>query len=224
MKIKIILSALFCSLLIMAQSDNSGRQIIWKINGTKAIGNDSTIKIGNPTAVITEADTVLRFNGSGDGLMVYSNPLSGAGEFTVEVIFMPDSASSEKNHEQRYLHIQQSQNRRILMELRLAKDNKWFLDTFIKSDTSSKTLYSENMIHPTGRWYNAALVYKNGIMKDFVNGKKELEGKVNFIPMDSGIISIGVRQDLRSWFNGKIKEIRFTKKALSPSDFIKAGN
>lgn len=156
--------------------------------------------------------------------MVYANPLSGADEFTVEVIFMPDSSSAEKNHEQRFVHIQQSQNRRILIELRLAKNNKWFLDTFIKSDTSSKTLYSENITHPTGKWYNASLVYKDGMMTDYVNGNKELEGKVNFVPMDSGRISLGVRQDLRSWFKGKIKEIRFTKRALSPKDFMKTGN
>ena len=224
MTIKTIILVLFLSVIIVAQSNKTGGSVIWKINAVSDIGQNTTGKIGNPETIIAGKDSAVRFNGINDGLMVQSNPLSGAKEFTVEVIFKPAKASFDKNHEQRFVHIQESPSKRILIELRITREGKWFLDTFLKSDTSSKTLYSEDITHATGKWYCAALVYKNGIMRDYVNGKEEHWGNVNFIPMKDGKVSIGVRQDLRSWFKGEIKEIRFTKEALSPSEFLSVKN
>ena len=224
MKFKIIFAVFFFGIIIRAQSNNIRGSVTWRINGVKSIAGNITEKIGVPVKVVTGSDTVIRFNGKSDGLMVYSNPIAGAEEFTVEVIFKPDSASFEKNHEQMFVHIQERPSKRILIELRITEKGRWFLDTFIKSDTSSKTLYSDDVTHPVNKWYCAALVYKDGLMKDYVNGKEEHRGKVNYIPMKDGKISIGVRQDLRSWFKGEIKEIRFTKKALPPSDFLNPVN
>ena len=198
MKLKILILSLSFITLIFARKTDSQGQVIWKINSTSKIADNAVKKIGTPEAVAAGKDTVVRFNGKSDGLMVDANPLSGAKEFTVEIMFKPAEAAFAENHEQRFLHIQRTPARRVLIELRITKEGKWFLDTFLKSDTSSRTLYSEDITHPTGRWYCAELVYKNGIMKDYVDGKEEHSGRVNFLPMKDGKISIGVRKDLRS--------------------------
>ena len=68
--------------------------------------------------------------------------------------------------------------------------------------------------HPADQWYWVALVYDDKKMLSYVNGKKELEGIVDFPPMTSGDISIGVRLNKVNWFKGLIKEIRFHPAAL----------
>jgi hypothetical protein len=47
-----------------------------------------------------------------------------------------------------------------------------------------------------------------------VDGELELAGEVPFTPMTTGRTSIGVRQNLVSWFKGAIAEVRFTPAAL----------
>jgi hypothetical protein len=56
--------------------------------------------------------------------------------------------------------------------------------------------------------------YDGKKMKSFVNGKKELEGEINFSAMTEGKISLGVRLNKVDWFKGQIKEIRFHPEAL----------
>ena len=222
--ILIIVSFVICAMNLNAQSKDSLKVITWHINNVTSINGHATEKIGYPKVISDNKNKSVLFNGLNDGLIVDSNPLSGAKEFTIEVIFKPDSSSSQANKEQRFVHVQESKDKRILIELRLANNNSWFLDTFIKSDTSSRTLYSQKIIHPVNGWYHVALVYKDGSMKDYVNCEEELSGNVNYVPMTGGKISIGVRQDFRSWFKGEIKTIRFTNRALKPYGFMSLKN
>lgn len=122
-----------------------------------------------------------------------------------------------------FFHLRSGENdtRRILIELRLLSNNRWSLDTFIKSENSSRTLLDTiNFSHPVNEWRHVALTYKNGIMNHYVNGKHELSGKVNYLPIENGQISIGARQDPRSWFKGMIKLVKFSNHVLEPSEFI----
>jgi Concanavalin A-like lectin/glucanases superfamily len=195
--------------------------VTWYLNRLDSIGGYSAAIIGDPQ--IVKDDKAILFDGINDGLIVHGNPLDKVNSFSIEIILKPLSSSSPENKEQRFFHIQSHANEdcRILVELRLVGDNKWFLDTFIKSGSSDCTLYSENFVHDVNKWHHIALIYENGVMQDFVNGKKELEGKVDFIPIEDGNVSIGTRMNKRSWYKGLISKIKFTPNAIEPEKFMK---
>jgi hypothetical protein len=115
--------------------------------------------------------------------------------------------------------MEQSDDHRLLIELRLTDDNQWFLDTFIKAGDSARVLYAEEYPHPIGPWYHAALVVKNGEMRHYVNGVLEMAGSVDYVPVSGGRTSVGVRLNRRSWFKGAIHELRVTPRALEPDGF-----
>lgn len=196
---------------------------VWSLSNQDSIaGLKTTYLIDKPKKIKTHFGESLYFDGINDGLLINHNPIPSYSNFTIEILFMPDSSSNLDNYEQRFLHIKNSDDsRRILLELRLVRKNKWSLDTFIKSGNSRCTLLDTSIQHQTNKWYHVALTYSDGIMKHYVNGKKELEGKVDFQPIDKeATISIGVRQNLKSWYKGTISYISFTNKALNPEEFL----
>jgi hypothetical protein len=194
--------------------------VLWLIDNTNSIGDTTTTKLGDPTVIETELGSAVEFDGIDDGLIVDSNPLAYADSFTIEVIFNPYEASLSTNEEQRFIHIQESSDRRILIELRLTESGEWFLDTFIKDGNSSCVLYASDFLHAINKWYHAALVYKDGIMTHYVNGIFEKTGNVQYSKMTSGQTSIGVRMNQVSWFKGAIRSLRVIHKALEPEDFV----
>ena len=96
-----------------------------------------------------------------------------------------------------------------MMELRLTAAGQWALDTFLLSGTSQSALLDQKRLHPAGRWHWAALRYSEGRMESFVDGRKELEGRVDFKPMKPGRTSVGVRLNRVYWYKGAIREIIF---------------
>jgi len=219
-KYTFFISALFLT-IAQAQIDSvESYSTLWTIDNIERIADTSTTVYGEPHVIETEIASAVAFDGLDDGLLVDDNPLNNAEEFTVEVLFKPDSSSLAANIEQRFVHIQESDERRILIELRLTDDNQWFLDTFIKDGTSSLALYAEEYPHPIGGWYHAALVYKDGKMRHYVNGLEELSGDVQYSKMTSGKTSLAVRQNLVSWYKGAISILKVTHEALAPDDFL----
>jgi hypothetical protein len=194
---------------IYSQIDTSST--IWILDRTDNIGGFNTAKLTElPVPIETPQGKSLLFDGVNRALIVKGNPLGSSKSFTIEILFRPDTASAITNKEQRYLHIRSSadDNRRVMMELRIISKTRWTIDTYIKSETSSCTLLDDttkasSYSHPVGPWYHAALVYENGIMKHFVNGIEELGGQVFYVPIENGQISIGARQDPKSWFKGQ---------------------
>lgn len=217
--ISIILLLLILSFQIFAQNR---REIIWNLDNLEKIGGMPISLFGNPSLVKDKDGYSIRFNGIGDGIIVNACPIEGDSTFTIEVIFRPDTTKKIENKEQRFLHIQNivDDSRRLLIELRIADDKNWFLDTYIRSENSNLTLYAEKFVHPLNEWHHAALVYHKGTMKHFVNGKEEMQGAVKFLPIKNGCVSIGMRMNKRSFFKGDIKLIRFTNQALQPEQFL----
>jgi hypothetical protein len=76
------------------------------------------------------------------------------------------------------------------------------------------TLLDRGKLHAADQWHWVALVFDGETMAHYVNGRKELEGKVAFRPMTRGRMSIGVRLNKVSWYKGCIREIRLTPRAL----------
>lgn len=190
----------------------SAAPLIWRLDDLTHLDTHPLEVLGHPRVVKEAASSSIHFDGIGDGIFVPVNPLATLAEFTVEVLVKPESGGPE---EQRFFHLQDEQENRGLLELRLHKDG-WAVDSFLYSakNKSQCPLLDRSKLHPVDRWAWVALVYANGKMAHYVNGIKELEGAVNFSPMGAGKTSIGVRQNKVFWFKGGIAEIRIYPRAL----------
>lgn len=193
-----------------------GGEVFWRIETPQSVGGNSVEVLGAPKPIGAGWGTVLEFDGKDDGLIVQANPLAGLKSFTVEIVFRPDPDGPP---EQRFLHFQEADDHRALIETRVTGDGNWFLDTFLKSGEPEKTLYAKEHLHRAGRWFHAALTYDGKLMRHFVNGALELEGEVSFKPMTGGKTSIGCRMNRVYWFKGAIASVRVSPGALEPEAF-----
>lgn len=201
---------------IMKTEEKTGRTE-WKLAGiVNQIPDGTTIK-GKPCIVDGKYGRSVEFNGSSDVIFIDRNPVSGLHALTIEVIFQPLKGGG---FEQRFLHLGETQGDRILLELR-ATESHWYFDAFISTGEEKCTLIDPERLHPLNEWYHIAYVINNGLLETYVNGIKELEGKIVMSPVNGNKTSIGARQNEVSWFRGSIFKIRFTTKALAPKDFIK---
>jgi hypothetical protein len=192
--------------------------VTWVLDRVSDVAGLPTKAIGHPT-VSSEGGPSLVFDGANDGLFVETNPLQGLTRFTVEAIIEP---AKDGAAEQRFFHMQETgADVRALLELRLDPDGTWCLDTFLRqSATSSRTLIDRTKRHPAGAWHAVALVYDGVMMSHYVDGVKEAEGPVSFVSDGAGRTSVGVRQNLVSWFKGRIRTIRVTSSPLAPEQML----
>lgn len=207
----------FILLLFVFNSFSQTSSTLWIVDNLTEIGGHTTQILGNPKIINTDIGTAVEFDGIDDGIIVNNNPMAGVTAFTIEVIFKP---YSDGGVEQRFLHFQQDDNNRILIELRNNSNTNWSLDTFIKSGASNKTLLDYAFTHNLNTWHHAALTYKNGIMSHYVNGNKELEGNVTYQTVTNGQTSLGMRLNQVSWYKGAIRAVKITNDVISPDDFI----
>jgi hypothetical protein len=181
---------------------------VWKLDDVKKIGGHATEVIGAPRA----ADGAAVFDGAHDGVFVPEIPLAGAKEFTIEILFSPAEGGPEA---QRFFHLQDKADWRVMIEVRLDGKGSWWLDTYLGAPKGGTPLIDPKRAHPTNQYYWAAVRYDGNTMTSFVNGAQELEATgVKFGPLGPGTISLGVRQNKVYWFKGAIKEVRFTPAVL----------
>ena len=182
--------------------------IVWKVDDVKKIGGHATEVIGAPRVV----DGAAVFDGAHDGVFVPADPLDGAAQFTIEILFSPAEGGPEA---QRFFHLQDAAESRVMIETRLDGKGGWWLDTFLGSAQGGTPLIDPKRVHKTDAWYWAAVRYDGKTMMHFVNAEKELEATdVKFGPLGPGKLSLGVRQNKVFWFKGAIREVRFTPAAL----------
>lgn len=199
---------------------------IWLINSLEKIGDAPVTVQGNPQLIDTALGKVVSFDGDGDRLLVDKNPLVGATEFTIEIIFNPADVFP-KNTEPRFFHIEavDNPNRRLTVELRLNDAQQWYLDAYIKSEKSQLNLIDSTRVHPIGKWTHAAITYKNREFISYVNGKKELMGQIDYLPIAATAkTSIGARMNQIHWFKGEIAQVRISHRALNPLEFLSVAN
>ncbi|WP_438479850.1 LamG domain-containing protein [Oleiharenicola lentus] len=204
------------SLVLMATAVETDKApVIWQLHSPTRVGHHLTAVLGTPVAQAEVAGPAVFFNGVTDGIFVPENPLAGAEQFTIEILFKP---ASDGPAEQRFFHLQDDAGSRVLFETRMA-DGKWALDTFLYSVESTKklALLDRTKTHPAGTWTWVALVYADGRLTHFINGEKELEGEIVFPPTRAGLVSLGVRQNKVYWFKGGLREVRFHRTALTPA-------
>ncbi|GEM_PF-884895 len=218
---KISLVFFVSCICLRAQTEKEQLNFSWPIDNLSNIGGYPVTVFGKPEVKEFPEGTAVIFNGIDDGLIIQGCPINKSSEFTIEIIFKPDSAFPN-NIEQRFVHIQQPslESRRILLELRLNANNGWSVDTHIRADSTHLTSLAKDYPHPMNRWYHIAFVYTNGVAAHYVNGVKEMSGSVSYIPVDSAYISLGMRMDKRSFFKGAIRTVRLSRRALRPSEFL----
>jgi hypothetical protein len=191
--------------------------IDWSFTQLDAIGGHKATLVGTPRLKEVGSEKVVEFDGQ-SAIVLNVNPLAGLSRFTAEIVFQPYAGGAK---EQRFWHCQEEgSDNRLLFELRLTDDNRWFLDSFIKSGPGNFTLYAENSLHAVGPWYHAAVVMDGTTMRHFVNGVEELSTPIAFQPQTSGQCSFGARLNRVSWYRGAIKRIRVTPAVLKPDAFL----
>lgn len=150
----------------------------------------------------------MEFDGVDDGLLVDANPIAGLERFTIEVVFEP---AADGPDEQRFLHIEETAApNRAILELRMLPGARWALDTYLRSGDAALTLLDRTLAHAAATWHVAALTWDGRTMAHYVDGRRELSGRVAFTPLGAGRTSIGVRQNRVSWFKGRIRQIRMS--------------
>lgn len=205
----------FCFIMIGGKSSNSTiKEWISEdiLNSPDSLGT----VLGCPQLIDSKYGKVVRFDGFKDAIFFNQMPLKDLRQFTIEVIFYPES---EGSFEQRFFHCGEVNGPRVLLETR-SNEKFWYFDAFIKSELSQKALIEEHYTHLLNHWYHVAFIVDNGSLKTFVNGEKELEAKIDMVPLQNGITSIGARQNKVSWFKGSIYKIRISSTVLSKDEFL----
>jgi len=210
----ILLAAALCA-AALAQSTT------WRFDDPRRIGGHATEVLGDPKVIDTPLGKAILFDGKDDAVFVPAHPLADAATFTWEAIFRPDGGAFE----QRWFHLAEQANgadtgNRMLFEIRVV-NGQWYLDSFAATKTGSKALLNREHLHPVGEWYHVASVYDGKTFRNYVNGKLEGSGEVQFAPQGNGRSSIGVRINKVNYFQGAVHLARFTKRALSASEFLK---
>jgi hypothetical protein len=192
--------------------------VVWTLDRLDTIGGHPVQVVGSPRIVVADGERVLEFDGVRDGLIVNANPLAGLARFTIEVVFAPAPDGPE---EQRFLHVEESgTGNRALIELRMLPGAKWCLDTYLRHGEANLTLIDRDRTHSAGQWHAAALTFDGTTMTHYVDRVRQGGGGVAFVPLKDGQTSIGVRQNLVSFFKGRIRLVRFTPEALAASALL----
>lgn len=213
----ILVAALACGAAGAAQDTGAQASQVWTFDRLDRLGGHQTTVLGGPRVVDTPVGKAIEFDGVDDALVVDVHPLEGARTFTWEAIFRPDGG----DREQRWFHLQETgSENRMLFEIRVAGD-RWYLDSFNFSTTGTATLMNRSSLHPLGAWYHVAAVYDGKVFSNYVNGVRDGQAEVELSPQGSGRSSIGVRINMVNYFKGAIHLARFTRRALSPDEFLK---
>ena len=75
-------------------------------------------------------------------------------------------------------------------------------------------------LHPLRRWHHVAAVYDGTTFSNYVDGVKQGEAQVTLAPQGRGRTSVGVRINLVDYFKGAVHSSRFTRRALTPAEFL----
>lgn len=197
----------------------------WVFDRLSDIGGVATRMEGQPQLVDSPWGKAVRFDGVDDALFIDEHPLAGAATFTIEALFRPDGGAFE----QRWLHLASDESEapvpgggtpgtRFLFEIRVV-GNEWYLDAFARGPGYNQALMFPDKRFPVGQWFHVAQTFDGTTYRAYVNGVLQGEAPLAFTPQGPGRSSVGVRINRVNWFNGAVREARFTPRGLTPSEF-----
>lgn len=200
-------------------------QKLWTFDSLTTVAGMPAVAEGGPALVASPWGPAAKFDGVDDVLFIEEHPLAGASTWTIEALFRPDGGAFE----QRFLHLAENETpreaqppvgTRFLFEIRVV-ENEWYLDAFTKGPTYNHTLIFPEKRFPVGRWHHVAQTYDGITYRSFVDGVLQGEAPLAFTPQGPGRTSVGARMNRVSWFNGAIREARFTPRGLTPDQFTR---
>jgi hypothetical protein len=206
-----------------AVMDQPSEGVMWTFDRLENIGGHKTTVLGQPRVIDSPVGKAVEFDGVDDALFIDNHPLAGAKTFTWEAIFRPDGGQRE----QRWFHLSEQDpqtgadtDNRMLFEIRVV-DDQWYLDSYAQSGTESKALMNRQALHPLGAWHHVATVYDGQEFRNYVDGVQEGSAQLRLAPHGPGHASVGARINKVFFFKGAARLARFTRKALSPSEFLR---
>jgi hypothetical protein len=209
----------FVLLMCWVATSCAQQPTVWTFKEPDRIGKNVVTTSGTPFIAKEKGGRSMCFKGEPDAALLDVNPIAGWSNFTIEALIKPRSAGTA---EQRFLHIEDERAARVLLELRIVSPQEWALDTFLfDSPTSRLTLLDRTKLHSTDEWHWVALTYDGTTMTHYVDGVRELEGALSFRAMSPGRMSLGVRLNKVSWYQGCMREIRYTPRALAAPELQK---
>jgi Concanavalin A-like lectin/glucanases superfamily len=213
--LNILITSFFALYGLPCFADTPPEHVVWNV-ADFVNAPSSYVKIhGKPLVAIINSKKCLVFNGVNDSLTIEKNPFNGASVFTIQVLVKPDSTGQPA---QRFIHLEDQDRRRLMVELRLLGTKDWAMDTFLHSDKGDHPLLDMSYLHTTDAWHWACLVYNGHTMMSYVDGIKELSFDLPFTVMREGRVAIGSRLNHVYWFKGAISLIEFNRRALMQSE------
>lgn len=200
-------------------------QKLWTFDKLTGVGGVPATAEGGPALVASPWGPAVKFDGADDALFIEEHPLAGASTWTIEALIRPDGGAFE----QRFMHLAETETpregqplvgTRVMFEIRVV-ENEWYLDAFAKGPTYNHTLIFPEKRFPVGRWFHVAQTYDGTTYRSFVDGVLQGEAPLAFTPQGPGRSSVGARMNRVSWFNGAIREARFTPRGLTPDQFTR---
>ncbi len=174
-----------------AQAPSDSQFTIWRFDSVDVIGGHPAHVLGHPHVIDSPYGKAVAFNGVDDALFVDVHPLSGASQYTWEVIFRPDADGAQA---QRFFHLSEldpatgkDTNNRMLFEIRIVK-GQWCLDSFAFSNGSARTLLNCDDLHPLGQWYRVTAVYDGKMLRNYVGDEMQGEGELHLTPQGAGTL------------------------------------
>jgi len=200
-----------------SQADSAGAplKVVWPIDNISQVGAYKLGVYGAPVVTNTPLGPALCFGGKEDGIVFPVNALDAQYDFTIEVLFKPDPDGSPK---QQFFHVEDKAEGRVMLELRLSQNGKFYVHSFIRSGAEQQELENEVAQHPASEWTWAAITYTSGTVKHYVNGEQEASAMLDFGRMKKGEMAVGARLSRENWFKGCVREIRFANAALPPEE------
>jgi hypothetical protein len=107
---------------------------------------------------------------------------------------------------------------RIMFEIRVV-EGSWYLDAFTRGPGYNQPLIFPEKLHPIGQWAHVAQAYDGRFYRSYVDGVLQGAAEISFTPQGPGHSSIGTRINRVNYFNGAVREARFTPWALTPAEF-----
>ena len=209
---------------ILAAPPANGRAEDWIFDRLEKIGGLPTTILGHPRVIKTPLGKAVQFNGVDDALFIGEHPLAGAENFTFEAIFRPERGGAA---EQRWFHLAEQDPKtgadtdtRFLFEIRVIGDD-WCLDAFVHTPTVNQALLNRQLLHPLDVWNHVAMVYDGKEFRSYVNGVLEGKAEIHFDPEGPGHSAVGVRINKVNYFKGSVRQARFSRRVLAPSEFLK---
>ena len=215
----IAMAVVLCSLYVPHLEAQS---LTWLVNNTTNIGGFTATNNGSPQVTATPYGDAVLFNGVDDGLTVGTNPIAGATNFTIEMIFRPDPITVLSAWQPRIFHIQSPNppDHRFTLEARVT-NGTWYADVFLRTSASANlTLIDPTKVHSLGEWHHLAATFDGATFKSYVDGVLELSGSLAATQMINGISSIGMRANKVNFFEGAVLSLRFTPSVLATNEFM----